>query len=91
MQTLEAWWITLIFARNAALVLACFGGMHLYFYVFQHQQDGLRYTRRPFAKGSRRFLFKDQVFDNMVRTLASSVPIIATYEVATYWMFANGY
>ena len=91
MQTLEVWWIALILARNAALILACFGGMHLYFYVFRCQQDDLRYTTRPFAKGSKRFLFKDQVLDNMVRTLAFSVPIITAYEVATYWLFANGY
>ena len=53
MQTPEVWWIALILARNAALILACFGGMHLYFYVFRCQQDDLRYTTRPFAKGSK--------------------------------------
>ncbi len=91
MQTLEAWWIGLLLARNTALILACFGGLHLYFYVFRRQGDDQRYTTREFAKGSPRFLFKNQVLDNMVRTLVSSVPIITAYEVATYWLFANGF
>ena len=91
MATFELWWVGLIFARNLALITLLFGGLHLYLYVFQGQGNNHRFTTRPFAKGSKKFLFKNQVRDNMIRTLASAVPIITGYEVFTYWAFANGY
>jgi sterol desaturase/sphingolipid hydroxylase (fatty acid hydroxylase superfamily) len=50
-----------------------------------------RFTLKPFIKGARHFLFRDQVRDNMLRTLAVAVPVITAYEVATYWLFANGF
>ena len=91
MQTIEAWWVGLIFARNIALLLAVFGGLHLYFYIARRQQDEYQFSTKPFIKGARHFLFRDQVRDNMVRTLFVAGPIITLYEVATYWLFANGF
>ena len=91
MATLELWWVGLIFARNLALITLLFGGLHLYLYVFKGQENDHRFTTRPFATGSKKFLFKNQVRDNMIRTLASAVIIITGYEVFTYWAFANGY
>ena len=91
MQTLEFWWVGLIFVRNLALLLAVFGGFHLYFYIIKGQRDEYRFTTKPFIKGARHFLFRDQVRDNMIRTLLVAGPIITFYEVATYWMFANGF
>lgn len=91
MQSLELWWIGVLFARNLAMILALFGGLHLYFYVYRRQGDDLRYSGKPLVKGARKFLFQDQVKDNMFRSLASAVPIITFYEVVTYWLFANGY
>lgn len=91
MKTLEAWWVGLIFARNLALITAVFGGLHLYFHVFKLQGDDLKYSGKPLARNARRFLFKDQVRDNMFRTLLFAAPIITGYEVATYWLFANGF
>lgn len=91
MKTLEFWWIALIFGRNLAFVFVLFGGLHLYFYVLRKQGDDHRFSDKPFAANSSRFLFGDQVRDNMFRTLATGVPIITAYEVVTYWLFANGY
>ena len=91
MATFEFGWVGLILARNIFLITLLFGGLHLYFYVYKGQGDAHRFTTRPFATDSRRFLFKNQVRDNMARTLMSAVPIITGYEVITYWAFANGY
>jgi sterol desaturase/sphingolipid hydroxylase (fatty acid hydroxylase superfamily) len=91
MQGFEVWWIALLFARNFALVLALFGGLHLYFYVFKAQGEATKFSLKPLATGSKRFLFSDQVRDNMVRSLAGGVPVITAYEAITYWGFANGY
>lgn len=91
MKTLEVWWVGAILARNVALITVLFGGMHLWLYVLRVQGDDSRFTTKPFAKGLRRFRFRDQVRDNMFHSLVWGVPIMTAYEVATYWLFANGY
>lgn len=91
MQVIEAWWIGVLFARNSALILLLFGGLHLYLYVVRGQRDAYRFTTRSFAVGRRRFRFSHQVRDNMFHTLISGVPVFTAYEVFTYWGFANGY
>ena len=39
MQTVEAWWVALLLVRNMALLLAVFGGLHVYFYIVRGQKD----------------------------------------------------
>ena len=90
MQSLEAWWVGALLARNAVFILLLFGGLHLYLYVFRGQGEKFRFTSRPFAIGNTRFRLKHQVRDNMFHTLLLGVPIFTTYEVITYWGFANG-
>jgi len=87
----EAWWIALLLARNAALILMLFGGLHLYLYVLEGQGDATKFSSKKLATGSRRFLFADQVHDNMLRSLAGGVPVITAYEAITWWGFANGH
>ncbi|MGI9393248.1 MAG: sterol desaturase family protein, partial [Boseongicola sp.] len=91
MRTLEVWWIGLLLVRNLALTTAFFGGLHLYLYVFKQQSDNLEFSSKPFATNNRRFMFGDQVRDNVFRALCYGVPIITAYEALTYWLFANGY
>ena len=91
MRTLEPWWVALLLARNLALVVALFGGLHLYLYVFKAQGEETKFSNKPLATGSRRFLLSNQVHDNVIRSLAAGVPVITAYEALTYWGFANGY
>lgn len=91
MVTFEMWWVALVFARNTALTLVLFGGAHLYLYVFQGQGDRLKFSNRPLATGTRRFLFRNQVRDNMFRSLVYGISIYTIFEVVTLWAFANGY
>ena len=91
MKTFEAWWLGLLLVRNLALTAVFFGGLHLYLYSFKGQHDKLQFSNRPFATNNRRFLFGDQIRDNMFRTLGYGVPIITAYEALTYWLFANGF
>ena len=91
MATLEPWWVAVILARNLAMVLALFGGLHLYLYVRKGQGDELRFTTTPFRTDNRRFSFRHQVRDNMFHTLAFGVPVFTAYEVITYWAYANGW
>lgn len=91
MKTFEVWWVALLLVRNLALVLAFFGGLHLYFYMLKRQGDELKFSDKPLATNNQRFLFGDQVRDNLFRTLCIGVPIITAYEALTYWLFANAY
>jgi sterol desaturase/sphingolipid hydroxylase (fatty acid hydroxylase superfamily) len=91
MRSFEAWWIAVLFVRNLAWVALLFGGLHLWFYVFKRQGDALKFSSQPLATNSRRFLFHDQVRDNLVRTLGIGVPVITAYEAVTWWLYANGY
>ena len=91
MKTLEAWWLALLLVRNIVLITAFFGGLHLYLYAFRKQSDKLEFSDKPFATDNRRFMFGDQVRDNVFRSLCYGVPIITAYEATTYWLFANSY
>lgn len=91
MKSFEVWWIGWLLARNLALVLAIYGGLHVYLYIFKGQGDQLKFSTKPLAKDNKRFLFSDQVRDNMFRSICFGVPIITAYEALTYWMFANGF
>ena len=90
MQSFEAWWIALILVRNLVLTTIFFGGLHLYFHVFKKQGDELKFSSKPLATNNKRFLFNNQVRDNVFRTLCMGVPIFTAYEAVTYWLFANG-
>ena len=91
MKNFEIWWVALILGRNIALTIVIFGGMHYLLYLRRSQGDELRFTTKPFATESRRFKFQNQVQDNVFHTLIFGVPVFTAYEVATYWLFANGY
>lgn len=91
MKELSFRWIGLLLLRNLCLTAAYFGGLHTYLYNYKKQGDKLEFSNRPFSKNNKRFLFKDQVRDNVFRTLVFAVPIFTVYEVITYWLFANGF
>lgn len=91
MQTFEVWWIAFLLGRNLLLTLIFYGGLHLYLYVFKKQGDALKFSDKPLATNNKRFLFGNQVQDNMFRTLCTGVPILTGYEALTYWLFANAY
>ena len=91
MKTFEAWWIAWLLVRNVALTFMYFGGLHLYLYVLKGQGDHLKFSGKAFATNDKRFIFGDQVRDNMFRTLCFAVPIFTAYEALTYWLFANAF
>ena len=90
MESFELWWIALILGRNLAMMVLYVGAWHLYLYTVKGQGTDFRYSARPFATHSSRFLFGNQVHDNMFWTLAGAVPIWTAYEVVMLWSHANG-
>ena len=89
--TLAPGWIAGLYGRNLVLMLAVAGGLHLYFYAGQYQKQALRYDTRELAEMKKHFLFRHQLADNMVWSLASGVTIWTAYEVLMFWAMGNGY
>jgi len=89
MRNFEVGWIAIVLGRNLGLTLMIFGAWHFYLYVFKGQGTDFKFTTRPLAKRSKRFSLGNQVYDNMLWTLGSAVPIWTAYEVVTLWAYAN--
>ena len=89
MQTFELWWIGVILARNIAITAVFFGAWHIYFYIIKGQGKDYKYNPDGPARDNPRFLFGDQVKDNIFWSLVSGVTIWTVYEVITLWAYAN--
>ncbi len=86
----EVGWIGEIFLRNAVLLLLIAGGLHLRLYVTRGQGTKFKYTNKWLATNDPRFLFRNQVWDNIFWNLTSGCLIWTGYEAVTLWAFANG-
>ena len=80
-----------IYGRNALIMLAVAGGLHLYFYTWTKQGRKLKYDGRPLVADGRKFTPNSQVRDNMFWTLGSGVAVWSGYETLLLWAMANGY
>lgn len=83
-------WVAQIYARNLAYMLVIAGGLHLYFYHFRRQGTDRKYEARFLQKG-KRFTFNNQVYDNILWSLASGVALWSAYEALLIYSLANGY
>ena len=90
MQQLEPGWIALLWLRNATLLTVVAGGLHWWLYVRRAQDTAYKFDKRWQASDDKRFLFRDQVHDNMFWSIASGVTIWTLYEALTLWMYASG-
>jgi sterol desaturase/sphingolipid hydroxylase (fatty acid hydroxylase superfamily) len=91
MQSIEAWWVGVVFLRNLVLIIAVVGVWHLRLYIQRAQGTEYKYHGEWLAQDSGHFLFRDQLLDNLFWTFASALPVWTAYEVATLWAQANGY
>jgi len=86
----EITWAAQLWIRNAVLMLAVAGGLHLYFYVFKVQGNTRRFDDRD-IRINKRFFGNRQIIDNMSWTLGSGVTFWTIYEGVMFWGFANGH
>ncbi len=90
MATLEPGWIALLWLRNAGLLSLIAGGLHWYLYLRRGQHGEFKFHRRWLATGDEKFLWGNQVRDNMFWSLVSGVTLWTAYEAITYWIYASG-
>ena len=84
-------WVAFIYLRNLLTMLLVAGGLHYYFYKKQAQDTDLKYVTPFLHRKSDRFLFNNQLYDNMFYTLVSGVAIWSAYEVLMFWAMGSGY
>jgi sterol desaturase/sphingolipid hydroxylase (fatty acid hydroxylase superfamily) len=78
-------------ARNVVFLVCFAGSFHLILYRFKSQGDAFKYNKSWQAVGNSKFLFRNQVHDNMFFAIVSGTPIWTGYEFASYWLMANGH
>lgn len=87
---LNAGWILLVFLRNEILLLSVFGFYHLTLYIWKIQGEKGKYHPKGQAQNTKKFLFADQVKDNMFWTLGSGAIIWTGWEVLYFWLAGKG-
>ena len=91
MAVLEPDWIGMIWLRNAALLLLVAGGLHWWLYLRRSQKRDFKYNTRWQSEGSQKFLWKNQVKDNMFWSLISGCTIWTLFESLTHWFRISGH
>ena len=84
-------WIAMIWLRNALLLTLIAGGLHWWLYMRRDQNEDYKYHRRWLDTDNDKFLWRNQVRDNMFWSLVSGVTIWSAYEAISFWIYANGY
>jgi sterol desaturase/sphingolipid hydroxylase (fatty acid hydroxylase superfamily) len=84
-------WVASLFIGNLTLLVLFAGAWHLRFYTRKAQGIQYKYNSRWLSTRNPRFLFGDQVWDNIFWNICSAVPIWTVYEGFTFWLQANGF
>lgn len=82
-------WILQIWLRNIGLMWLVYGGFYWLMYIVKIDDIKRKYTSQWPARNSARFLFKNQVYDNVFWTCGVGGIIWTAYEVVTMWLYAN--
>jgi sterol desaturase/sphingolipid hydroxylase (fatty acid hydroxylase superfamily) len=84
-------WIILMFLRNLGLLWLVSGGWHLVLYTLKLQGKERKYDPRWLARNDPRFLFRNQLFDNIFWSCASGCTVWTAYEVLYMWAAAHSW
>lgn len=90
MKELRADWILEVFARNQVMLILFASAWHIYFWSRKAQGYRYKYTPEWMGKGKRKFLWNDQVRDNVFWSVVSGGSIWTAFEVFMLWAWANG-
>ncbi len=82
-------WIAEMYARNIAMLVVIAGAWHVWFYRFKAQGTRYKYTSKWLATSNRKFLWGNQLRDNIFWSCVSGGTIWTAYEVVSMWAYAN--
>ena len=84
-------WVVLMHARNQVMLWWVYGGYHLILYTLKLQGNEQKYNPKWQQLDSKRFMFNNQVFDNVFRSAVISASFWTLYEVFYILMFSKGF
>jgi sterol desaturase/sphingolipid hydroxylase (fatty acid hydroxylase superfamily) len=87
--TLRWDWVGLMFLRNLALLWLVSGFWHLLLYTLKLQGTERKYDPRWLCVNDPRFLFRNQLLDNIFWSCVSGCTIWTAYEVLYMWAAAR--
>jgi sterol desaturase/sphingolipid hydroxylase (fatty acid hydroxylase superfamily) len=82
-------WISQMYLRNLILLWLVDGGWHLLLYTFKVQGMARKYDPHWLRVGDRNFLFRNQLYDNILWSCVSGCAVWTGYEVLYMWAAAN--
>ena len=85
----KADWIVLMYLRNLGLLWLVSGGWHLLLYNLKLQGAERKYDPRWLARDDPKFLFHNQVYDNIFWSCVSGCTVWTAYEVLYLWSAAH--
>ena len=87
--TFKIGWVAELYVRNAVLLILIAGGLHLRLYITKGQGEKFKYTSKWLASNNRKFLFRNQTWDNIFWNLTSGCLVWTGWEALTLWLYAN--
>jgi len=88
--SLQIRWIIFMFLRNLGFIWLVFGGFHLLLYTLKLHGTEQKYNPKWQAVEAKRFLFNNQVYDNIFRTCVSGCAVWTAYEVLYILLLSRG-
>lgn len=83
--------VGLMLLRNLIMLWFVFGGYHLLLYIWKVEGDNRKYHPEGQKKNNKRFLFNNQVYDNVFRACVSGAPIWTAYEIIYVLFLSKGW
>ena len=91
MQRFEIGWVAEIYVRNLVMVAVWVSAIHFWLYVRRSQDKRFKYDERWLSTTARRFMWRNQAWDNAFWSLASAPVFWTFWEALLYWCYANDY
>ena len=82
-------WILEIYVRNQSMLVIIVSAWHLRLWSLKSQGLKFKYTSDWMATGKRKFLWNNQLRDNVFWSCVSGGTIWTAYEVLMIWAYAN--
>jgi len=80
----------MILLRNFIMLWVVYGGLHLIFYTLKLHGTKRKYHPSFGQEKNKRFMFNNQVYDNVFYSNAYGLTIWTAFEVVYWWAAANG-
>jgi len=80
----------IIWLKNCLLLTILSGSLHWWLYSRAGQGTKFKFSRRWLSRTSSRFLWHNQVYDNVFWSLVSGVTVWSLFEAITLWAWVSG-